>query len=826
MALKIIELLVDDALTGDTRVEEIALVLQPAIETEFMYFNAEEFESYNDYPESARQNACKVLRWREEHGEEVQGMTQIGWTRANQLCKGENISRETVARMSGFIRHKQNSEIAPEFTGTPWKDKGYVAWLGWGGTEGIEWAQRKLDQIDKEEMGINVSGLAPYIQTTGTTLMEEAKPCWEGYVMVGWKEKDGKRVPNCVPENEELSEIEDCGCGCAPVDPCYEDGNGLYFGETMIDGMPVFESVEEAEAYAQEIGCSGTHIHTIDGVEYYMPCEIHPEEVNEIIEEIIEDRGVELEDLLEQGWEIVDYEEVFADEVNKEAALKFNKMKPEEFYQIITNPGEDSTMDYGNRRRRFVYMAGFGPDLIQTSRQFCKRMLGGRQFVFRYEDIQALSAAISSEADNMKIIPRPMGTDVDIFAYKGGANCRHYWLQLILQPPSPYLPAPKATNNKRRMMEEAVLQIPADNMAGSVNPPVDYGSRSPESVGFSKAELRRGSGAAIIVDVDDTLVRGNNPIQKTIDYVNRKWDGYRIVIVSGRNVGQTESTKRELDRLGVKWDEVHLSDFPQGPNSSRAFKEYKAKKLQEQGIRIVEAIENDSETRRLYSKLGIKAISPTSLKAIPSGFLQGLAVFENKDDAKFWSEDMGCSGMIEEVDYLGQRMFQACSYNLKKQKMNQQFSVDEEKRMLYSPAMKPGILIPRIDEVTREKYFVTFKPETIETMAQRFLIEKRTDKTNYEHSDQKFDGVYLVESWIVNGGQDKAYDLGYTKEQVPKGSWMVGYRVDNDEVWNMIKKGKVKGLSIEGNFEYKFSADKLDEYLFNEIINILNQIDE
>ena len=38
MALKVIELVVDDALSGDTRVEEIALVLQPAIETEFVYF--------------------------------------------------------------------------------------------------------------------------------------------------------------------------------------------------------------------------------------------------------------------------------------------------------------------------------------------------------------------------------------------------------------------------------------------------------------------------------------------------------------------------------------------------------------------------------------------------------------------------------------------------------------------------------------------------------------------------------------------------------------------------------------------------------------------
>ena len=105
------------------------------------------FESYNDYPESARNNACKVLRWRDEHGDEVDGMTQVGWTRANQLCNGENISEETISRMASFARHRQNAEVSPEFKSTPWKDKGYVAWLGWGGTTGIEWAQNKLESI-------------------------------------------------------------------------------------------------------------------------------------------------------------------------------------------------------------------------------------------------------------------------------------------------------------------------------------------------------------------------------------------------------------------------------------------------------------------------------------------------------------------------------------------------------------------------------------------------------------------------------------------------------------------------------------------------------
>lgn len=109
-----------------------------------------ELESYNDYPQSAKNNAKKVLKWREEHGDEVKGMTRVGWTRANQISKGENITRATIAKMASFKRHEKNAEVSAENKATPWKDAGRVAWLGWGGSTGIEWAIKKLKSIDNK----------------------------------------------------------------------------------------------------------------------------------------------------------------------------------------------------------------------------------------------------------------------------------------------------------------------------------------------------------------------------------------------------------------------------------------------------------------------------------------------------------------------------------------------------------------------------------------------------------------------------------------------------------------------------------------------------
>jgi hypothetical protein len=32
-------------------------------------------------------------------------------------------------------------------------------------------------------------------------------PCWDGYVQVGFKTKNGKKVPNCVPEESGKNKV-------------------------------------------------------------------------------------------------------------------------------------------------------------------------------------------------------------------------------------------------------------------------------------------------------------------------------------------------------------------------------------------------------------------------------------------------------------------------------------------------------------------------------------------------------------------------------------------------------------------------------------------
>jgi hypothetical protein len=126
---ELIEKIVTSNITDDEMIDKIS--------EEFKIFK---FETYDDYPKAASENAARAIKLRDEY--DLGCGTLVGWQRANQLAKGENISRETIARMSAFERHRDNSK------GDPKEDCGALMWLAWGGDEGVDWAKRKLKQID------------------------------------------------------------------------------------------------------------------------------------------------------------------------------------------------------------------------------------------------------------------------------------------------------------------------------------------------------------------------------------------------------------------------------------------------------------------------------------------------------------------------------------------------------------------------------------------------------------------------------------------------------------------------------------------------------
>lgn len=131
---------------------------------------------------------------------------------------------------------------------------------------------------------------------------------------------------------------------------------------------------------------------------------------------------------------------------------------------------------------------------------------------------------------------------------------------------------------------------------------------------------------------------------------------------------------------------------------------------------------------------------------------------------------------------------------------------DEEKRIIYSVAMRPDINIFRKD-VNGEPALVTYDKEFVEESQINFFRNNGNKSTNIDHADTDTEGVFLFESWIVKDPElDKSKTL---KLETFAGDWILGYKIDNDEIWNdYLKTGKLDGLSIEAtNLEHIFKNE-------------------
>ncbi len=175
-----------------------------------------ELESYNDYPSGVVNNAKEAVDYAEKNGWGSCG-TPVGKIRAQQLAQKKPISVDTIKRMRAYlIRHEVDLEKSTSLS----DGCGLLMYQAWGGKAGLRWATSKLKELGLLELSneqiygkryINLYETEPNFTNNYTTPamgkptyfdlgLEDA--CWEGYVAIGTKIKDGREVPNCVPEDK------------------------------------------------------------------------------------------------------------------------------------------------------------------------------------------------------------------------------------------------------------------------------------------------------------------------------------------------------------------------------------------------------------------------------------------------------------------------------------------------------------------------------------------------------------------------------------------------------------------------------------------------
>ena len=178
-----------------------------------------ELESYGGYPQSAKNNAKRGIELNEKLNNKC--ATQVGKVRARQLERGEKFTLPTLKRIYSYL-----SRAATYYDPGNNEACGTISYLLWGGKSMLNWTTSKLKGLDAiEAASVIIDGRAAY------STQEEAEkaaedigcqgyhtheyegdvwympceehnlkaPCTEGYEQIGMKDKNGRKVPNCVP---------------------------------------------------------------------------------------------------------------------------------------------------------------------------------------------------------------------------------------------------------------------------------------------------------------------------------------------------------------------------------------------------------------------------------------------------------------------------------------------------------------------------------------------------------------------------------------------------------------------------------------------------
>jgi hypothetical protein len=185
-------------------------------------------ESFNDYPDAVANNANRGIELNKNINNRC--ATDVGKVRAQQLAQKKNITVETIKRMYSYLSRAEDQYRKNE---NDTKACANISYLLWGGLAALGWSRNKLRELGELELETKIVDdnyaiiddrlafdtkekaleVAQNIGCEGFHIHEIdgkewfmpcefhmlKKPCQAGYEMYGFKIKNGKRVPNCIP---------------------------------------------------------------------------------------------------------------------------------------------------------------------------------------------------------------------------------------------------------------------------------------------------------------------------------------------------------------------------------------------------------------------------------------------------------------------------------------------------------------------------------------------------------------------------------------------------------------------------------------------------
>ena len=462
-------------------------------------------------------------------------------------------------------------------------------------------------------------------------------------------------------------------------------------------------------------------------------------------------------------------------------------------FAIIANPNEPSSQDTPTVKFRYKYV---GPQ-DEKNRTFCAQMMRANR-VFRIEDINAMSLASEN----------PVGPDgYDMFEWRGSYNCRHRWVQLMYAADTEII---NKASVRKGLEEEDDMPGP-DTLTTSARE-AGYAPR----VGFNAEGNPNVSALAPYVDQVTKKVVKKPVLAAGLE--DACWEGYEPIGLKDDGSPNCVPIKEEMSEDGsyVVDELFSYSDYPE-----------LIRKNAQSALDFIERTGNPNGCMTQVGKVRAQQLAqgkPISIETVKR--MKAYISRHTIDLESSKSYEDGCGklamdawGGVEALPWVERTIQQ---YE-KMSSTETTFSVfNAEQRLVVGPAMIPDKMIIRRNEITGEIYYVYFSSDTIKKLQQKFMKEKLLDKTNLEHGRRFLKDVDVVESWIVDDPErDKQQVFGM---DYPAGTWMITMKVTDDDTWEKVKDGKLKGFSVQGYFLEKAKFNHINQDLIEEIKSILKQV--
>jgi len=221
-------------------------------------------ESYNDYPQSAKDDAERGIKLNEKIGNKC--ATQVGKVRAQQIMNGENISKETIKRTYSFL-----SRAAEYYNPEDTEACGTISYLLWGGESMLRWCESKMNNEDfKTSMIFSIQNEDKHIISGPLMLADELiyrnnKKFGEHYVKfsaetikeiaIKFAKKGYQQNVNLMHSSDMKldgfimfeSFIVDKSRGILPMEGFEEAKDGSWFGSFYVENPKAWELIKEGK---------------------------------------------------------------------------------------------------------------------------------------------------------------------------------------------------------------------------------------------------------------------------------------------------------------------------------------------------------------------------------------------------------------------------------------------------------------------------------------------------------------------------------------------------------------------------------------------------